>query len=614
MVIFLLSFQYYTNVHHSIYQYDENFYSVTNSRVYLQGNRWDGDILFTKYRDIFGVKRFQVRYDSISAGGNNDYHVVLGDMDYLRGIEVGYGYPSEDYQFNLRVGKMRDLHARVLPSFIRNNFFSEMELFIPNHKFTLNSRWDNERVSNMIGDEFDIYLGDLAILSDLKIGYLERTEFAVNEDIIYRKKFFSMRSFLRYYSRGFVSQEGVEYTGGRFNWGITPSYTFPTGLNVFSGFYQTGRLDSRLRNQVLDGFSYRFPINFSVNFTNSINWGGDRENGYRNYLSLSYYLYNRGKLNFRYRNSYFDRRDESFEVEGVLNLPRANVLEAAVSKSVNYGWEYSLGALLRMGSSIYGDFRLRHILKQERLNYNAFLSFGIGGGFSSRVGVSGNTGSESKIYTIELVKRGSVDEVGFGAVSGWVWHDENGDGKKQSAEPPLEDVKVVLDGDKKVDVNSRGQYKFVPISKGAHTVSLDIKGVPAFLGGDSLVKKVNTGLVDFKEINFPIFSLSSIRGIVYYDKNHNFRKDPDEKGVSNIRVSIIRGDYSRHTYTNFFGEYSINNIVPGDYTIQASRFPPGYDLSPRGFVLYLQLAGGEKRENLNFGIAKPVKKIERKEF
>jgi len=615
MILFLLSFQYYTNVHHNIYQYDENSYSVTNSLLDARGAEWNANILFMKYREVFGVKRFQVRYDSISFNENNsNYHVVLGDMNYLRGIEVGYGYPLEDYQFNLRVGKMRDLSAHVFPSFTRNNFFSEMELFIPNHKFTLNSRWDNDRVSNMLGDEFDIDLGDLVILNDLKIGYLERTEFAVNEDIIYRKKLFSMRSFLRYYSEGFVSQEGIEYTGGRFNWGINPSYSLPNGLNVFSGFYQTGRLDRRLRNQVLDGFSYRFPINLSVNFTNSIDWGGDRDGGYRNYLSLSYYLYNRGKLNFRYRNSYFDRRDESLELEGILNLPHSNVLEAAVSKSGNYGWEYSLGTILRMGSSLSGNFRLRHMPEQERLNYNAFLSFGSSGGFSSRMGVSGNTTSESKVYTFEIIKRGSIEEVGFGAVTGFIWHDENGDGRRQSGEPPLEDIKVILDGDKEVGVNSKGQYKFVPISKGAHTVRLDIKGVPAFLGGDSLVKKVNTGLIDFKEVNFPIFSLSSIRGVVYYDNNHNFKKDPDEKGVANIKVSIVRGDYSRHTYTNFFGEYSINNIVPGDYTVQASRFPPGYDLSPRGFVLYLQLTGGMKRGNLNFGIAKPVKKIERKEF
>jgi hypothetical protein len=615
MILFFLSFQYYTNVYHNIYNYGETLYGVTNYRMNTRGTRWNTDILFMKYREDFGVKRFQYRYDSVSIGDYSKfYHVVLGDMDYLRGVEVGYTPPDDNKQFNLRVGKMRDLAARVFPTFYRNKFFSEMELFLPNHKFTLNARWDKDRTSTILGDEFNLDLGALTILNDINLGYMDSPKLAINEDLIYRMGFFSLRSFLRYYSRGFVTREGIEYIGGKFNWGINPSYTFPIGLNIFSGFYQMGSLDKPLQNQLLDGFSYRFPFNLSVNFTNNVNWGGNGYSGYRNYLSLYYYLYDKGRLNFRYSNSHYNRRNESFEVQSIINLPHSNVLEVAVSKSGIYGWEYSLGAVLRMSSSIYGDFRLQHSTEQERLNYNTSLSFNTKGGFSSRVGISGNTAAESKVYTLEISKRGSIEKVGFGTITGLVWQDENSDGKKQRGEPAVRDIKIILDDKKKTDVNRRGEYRFGPIPKGEHTVELDLKGVPAFLGRDSLKKKIKTGLVDFKVVNFPIFSLSSISGIVYYDKNHNFKRDSGEMGVPNVKVSIILGDYSKHTYTNFFGEYSIQNIVPGDYTVQASRFPPGYDLSPKGFVLYLQLTGGMKKDGLNFGIAKPAKKIERKKF
>jgi hypothetical protein len=569
-----------------------------------------------KYREDYGVKRFHFRYDSISIGKyNRYYHFVVGDMGYLRGIELGFEPPCDNFELNLRVGKMRDLIAHVFPTFQRNNFFSEIELLAADHRFTLNSRWDRDRTSTILGDEFGIKLGDLMVLNDIKLSYVENPEVAINEDLVYRKDLFTLRSFLRYYSYGFVSRDGVEYIGGRLNWGVNPSYSFPMGLNVFSGFYQTGQLDRRLQNQLLDGFSYRFPFDLSINFTSNINWGGDRSSGYRNYLSLYYFLYDKARLNFRYQNSYYNRRDESFEVEGIINLPHSNVLETAVSRSDIYGWEYSLGALIRMGSSLYGDFRVRHMIELDRFNYNAFVSYeGSPGGFSSRFGVSGNTETESKVYTLEIIKRGSIEKVGFGAVTGLVWHDENGDGKKQRGEPPLKDIKIVLDGKKIAEVDRIGQYRFAPVSVGEHTVQLDIKGVPAFLGMDSLEKKIKTGLVDFKVVNFPIFSLSSISGVVYYDKNHNFKRDADEEGVPNAKVSITREGYSKHTYTNFFGEYSIDNVIPGDYTVQASRFPPGYDLSPRGFILYLQLTGGMKKEKLNFGIAKPVREIDRKEF
>ena len=615
MILLFLSFQYYTNVHHNIYLYDENSYGVTNYLINTSGKRWNTEFLFMKYKEDFGIKRFQYRYDSISIGEyNRFYHFVLGDMNYLRGAEIGYEPPCGNYKLNVRVGKMRDLIARVFPTFYRNNFFSEMELFIPNHKFTLNSRWDNERTSTILGDEFNLDFGNLTILNDIKLEYTESPKLAINEDLMYSMASFSLRSFMRYYSYGFVSREGIEYTGGRFNWGINPSYSFPMGLNVFSGFYQTGRLDRHLQNQVLDGFSYRFPFDLSVSFTNNINWGGNRDSGYRNYLSFYYFLYDMGRLNFRYSNSYYNRRNESYELQTIINLPHSNVLEATVSNSQIYGWEYSLGTVLRMGSSVYGDFRLRHMTEQERLNYNASLSFNSKGGFSSKIGISGNSATESRVYTLELAKRGTIEKVGFGSITGTVWHDENGDGKKQKGEPPLRDIKIILDGKKEIEINRIGEYRVGPLPSGEHTVELDMKGVPAFLGRDSLKKTIKTGFVDFKVVNFPIFSLSSISGVVYYDNNHNFKRDFGEEGVPNVKVSIISGDYSRHTYTNFFGQYSIQNIIPGDYTIQASRFPPGHDLSPRGFILYLQLTGGMKKEKLNFGIAKPVKKIDRKEF
>lgn len=614
MILFFLSFQYYTNLYHNIYDYETNSYAVTNYLLNTRGSRWNNEILLMKYKEDFGLKRFHYRFDSISIGDNGFYHFELGDKDYLRGVEFGYTPLRNNLQFNIRIGKMRDLTARVFPTFYTNNFFSEMELFLPNHKLTLSSRWDRDRTSTILGDKFNLDLGAFRILSDINLGYMDSPKVSINQDLFYNPGLFSIRSFIRYYSRSFVSREGIEYIGGRFNWGVNPSYNFPIGLNVFSGFYQTGRLDRPLQNQVLDGFSYRFPFNLSVNFTNNVNWGGDRASGYRNYLSLYYHLYDKARLSFRYSNSNYNRINESFEAQAIINLPYSNVLEASISNSTFYGLEYSLGATLRINSSIYGDFRLRNMTEQERLSYNASIFYDSRGGFSSRISLSGNTGTGSKIYTLELTKRGKIEEAGFGTIKGRVWQDENGDGQKQKEEPPVRNISIILDGKKKTGVNRIGEYTFGPIPKGKHTIELDMKGIPAFLGGDSLKKTVRTSLVDFKVVDFPIFSLSSVSGIVYYDNNHNYTRDSGEKGVPNVKVSIIQGHYSRYTYTNFLGEYSIHNIVPGDYTIQASRLPPGYHLSPRGFVLYLELTGGIKKDGLNFGIAKPAKEIERKEF
>ena len=71
MILFILSFQYYTNVYHNIYHYDEISYAVTNYLIDTRGTHWNTNILFMKYREDVGVKRFQVRYDSLSIGKDN---------------------------------------------------------------------------------------------------------------------------------------------------------------------------------------------------------------------------------------------------------------------------------------------------------------------------------------------------------------------------------------------------------------------------------------------------------------------------------------------------------------------------------------------------------------
>ncbi|MEO0294041.1 MAG: SdrD B-like domain-containing protein [candidate division WOR-3 bacterium] len=614
MFLFIISFQYYTALYHNLYDYEESSYGVTNWLVDVRESDWNLNLLFMKYKEDYGIKSFYFKYDSISIGKYyRYYHFIVGDIGYLRGLEVGHTPPCKNYELNLRAGKMKDLTAWTFPRFERNNFFAEVELFTSGHFLTLNTRWDKDRTSSILSDEFDIKIGDFTLLNDIRIAYKEGLKFAFNEDIIWRRELFFLRSFLRYYSKDFLTREGIEYMGGRLNWGVNPSYNFPFGLNVFSGFYQTGRLDSELQNQIMSGFSYRFPVNLSINFTNNINWGGDRESGYRNYLNLYSFFYNKIRVNFRYYGSYYNRKENRFDLESIINLPHSNILEGGISHSNVYGWEYSFGSLLKMGSSLSLDLRLRHLIEEERLNYNSFFSFGKEGS-SLRVGLSGNTETNSKVYTLEFIKRGSIKETGFGGIFGIVWHDKNGDGKKQKEEPPLKDVKIVLDGKKFGELNRMGEFRFFPVSKGKHTVQLDIKGIPAFLGRDSLKKEIEIGFIDFKVVNFPIYTLSSISGVVYYDENHNGKRDPEEQGVPNVKVSIVREGYIRSTYTDFFGEYSIQNIMPGDYTVQASRFPPGYELSPKGFVLYLKLIGGEDKKDLNFGIARPLKQIERKEF
>ena len=94
------------------------------------------------------------------------------------------------------------------------------------------------------------------------------------------------------------------------------------------------------------------------------------------------------------------------------------------------------------------------------------------------------------VVDLEL-NRGDTRRVEFGliplgTIHGRVTHDENGNGKADPNEPPLDGAVVVLDGGARSEQVRKGRYRFEAVRSGAHLVRLLVDSLPdgARIAGD----------------------------------------------------------------------------------------------------------------------------------
>ncbi len=608
MTLFLISFTYFSQLNHNLYQYQEETFSVTSWGIELEEDQWTIYSRLYRYRRMAGLKEFTFRYDSILIN-KNYYHLLAGDNNRVRGLLVGS--KTKGFGWDLQVGKMQDIIPGPFPTYNRNLFYSELDLSISGHNFFLVGRWDKDSYLPLLGDQFVFKHGNLSLLNDIKISYRDRPGIALYEDLYYKRLNLFLRSFLRYFSSGFSDKENIVYSRGRVNWGMNSSYRFPFGLSIHSGAGFRGMLDEKLAYLFLGGLSFYMPGRISFDFTNNLMGGGYRDWGYRRYLRLNV-PFKRHQFLVNYEKSSINKERESFGLEGQFYLSGMSRLDLSFERMSLYGWDISFGGMLSPFRNLRTNWRFQY--REDRLYYNTSLSWIGWGNWIGRFGIAGNTETNSKQYRLEITKSGTLEEFGIGGVTGLIWQDENGDRIRQEGEPPVRDIEVILDEERRTKVDERGRYKFRLVPKGKHTIKLDIKGVPAFLGTERVEKSFTSGFFDVQVIDFPIYGLSSIQGRVYYDKNHNSKWDPDEGGVPNVRITVKINKFKQYTYTRQNGTYLISNLVPGVYTVTASILPPGYELSPKGLVLYIELTPGTKRKGLNFGVAIPKKEVEIKRF
>ena len=167
----------------------------------------------------------------------------------------------------------------------------------------------------------------------------------------------------------------------------------------------------------------------------------------------------------------------------------------------------------------------------------------------------------------------SVAKINFcyGAVSGKVFRDDNGNGVQDAGEPGMAGVTVSLSGVGTTTTDGNGNYSFTANAPANYTVSTTPPS-----GYDCITPcSVNISLqVDqTTTVNFALRPRASIAGKVFHDTNNNGVQDAGEASIAGVTVTLDGTGQTRTTAGD--GSYSFDQLLPGNYSVSVS-VPDGY--------------------------------------
>lgn len=175
-------------------------------------------------------------------------------------------------------------------------------------------------------------------------------------------------------------------------------------------------------------------------------------------------------------------------------------------------------------------------------------------------------------------------------IQGRVFRDSNINGTFNTGEPGLPGIEVQLDGSRTVVTDKDGRFEFDEVGAGEHEVSLSLTQfrdpvrmtTPARVAVDSIREKtvvVNFGIVDF----------ARLIGNVYNDLRFEGKRPADATGLPGIRLTLDDGSEKRELVTGGTGDYQIDDVAPGNYTLtlETATLPANYSVPQDTFHLHI---------------------------
>ena len=216
----------------------------------------------------------------------------------------------------------------------------------------------------------------------------------------------------------------------------------------------------------------------------------------------------------------------------------------------------------------------------------------------------GRLAADDTIQGIQLTSGQSAIDYDFcehqpATLSGWVYHDQDDDGRRDAGEPPLAGVEVrLLDGGGQVVATTRtdaaGYYEFTGLRAGTYALQetqpagyLDGTDAAGTVGGAAAGTAVNPGdeIRDVplrwgdagRDYDFGELLSGSLAGYVHTELDGDCEFDAAESPLAGVTVELLdrSGQVLATTQTDAGGHFQFDNLRPGTYTLR-ERQPAGY--------------------------------------
>ncbi len=168
---------------------------------------------------------------------------------------------------------------------------------------------------------------------------------------------------------------------------------------------------------------------------------------------------------------------------------------------------------------------------------------------------------DASVQSLLLIMRCPL---GANLISGHVFNDFNGDGRRNPGESGLAGWRVLLSGPaaNSAVTDAEGFYEFTNLPNGTFTVAQEPREGWLQSTAPPAYTCVLDGGTTIPENNFGDFQLASVAGTVFNDANGNGARDSAEAAIAGWPV-VLRGEAAETTLTDGAGHFSFTGIGPG---------------------------------------------------
>jgi uncharacterized protein (DUF2141 family) len=186
----------------------------------------------------------------------------------------------------------------------------------------------------------------------------------------------------------------------------------------------------------------------------------------------------------------------------------------------------------------------------------------------------------------------SFGDQAVGVISGTVYNDGNGNGRREAAEAGLAGVTITVAGESvtvSVQTVSDGAFSATGLPPGRYRVTETVPaGFSSTTPPEQIVNLSNGGAAT---ASFGNQAAGVIAGLVFNDANGNGQLDPGEPGIGGVTVRLLGSGAPAPTLTTGDGSFSFPNVLPGSYTVEETNLPGFASTTPDQQMVSLGAGG-----------------------